>query len=161
VYLEWEKRPPADIVPRGLARIKEGVQLPHAVRIEETLTGPGQRDQRELARFYLDRGRRLFEQERDRDALAELSRTLFLSPYEAEAHLLIGRIHLRGGRITEAIDALKISLWSAESADAHAVLAAAYLESKDAVSARAEAERALVLDAGSKEAMRVLEKTRP
>jgi tetratricopeptide (TPR) repeat protein len=161
VYLEWEKRPPADIVPRGLARIKEDVQLPHAVRIEETLTGPGQRDQRELARFYFDRGRRLFEQERDRDALAELSRTLFLSPYEAEAHLLIGRIHLRGGRITEAIDALKISLWSAESAEAHAVLAAAYLESKDAVSARAEAERALALDAGSKEAMRVLEETRP
>ena len=161
VYLEWEKRPPPDTVPRGLARVKEAVQLPHAVRIEETLTGAGQRDQRELARFYLDRGQRLFEQERDRDALAELSRTLFLSPYEAEAHLLIGRIHLRGGRITEAIDALKISLWSAESAEAHAVLAASYLEAKDTASARAEAERALVLDAGSKEAMRVLEKTRP
>ncbi len=27
----------------------------------------------------------------------ELRRAVFLSPYEAEAHLLIGRIHLRGG----------------------------------------------------------------
>ena len=47
--------------------------------------------------FHLDRGRRLFEREQDRDAMAELRRAVFLSPYEADAHLLIGRIHLRGG----------------------------------------------------------------
>src|SRR5215203_2945235 len=53
------------------------------------------RAQRDLAAFHLDRGRRLFEREEDREALAELRRVVYLSPYEASAHLLIGRIHLR------------------------------------------------------------------
>ena len=128
-FLEWDKRPAGDSVPKGLERIKDEIGLPHAP-VEESLTG--QRDQDNLAEFYVDRGRRMFEQENDRGALAELSRALFLAPYQAEAHLLVGRIHLRGGRVQEAIDSLKISVWSAESAAAHAALAAAYLEAKDA-----------------------------
>ena len=72
------------------------------------------------------------QQENDREAAAELDRALYLSPYLADAHLLLGRIHLRNGRVREAIDALKISLWSAETADAHAVLADAYRQAKDA-----------------------------
>ena len=106
----------------------------------------------ELARFYLDRGRRLFEQENDRDAVVELNRALYLSPYLAEAHLLLGRIHLRNGRVREAIDAFKISVWSAETAEAHAALGEAYRQAKDADAARAEAERALALDPASAEA---------
>ena len=54
------------------------------------------------------------QQESDREAIAELDRALYLSPYLADAHLLLGRIHLRNGRVRDAIDALKISLWSAE-----------------------------------------------
>ena len=158
-YEEWEKRP--DIVPKGLERLASDVETPRASRIDEVLAESGQRDQRELARFYLDRGRRLYQQERDTDALAELNRALFLSPYDADAHLLAGRIHLRGGRAHDAIDALKISLWSAESAEAHAALAQAYLDAKDAALARAEAEHALALDPGSAEARRVLDQTKP
>ena len=159
-YLEWEKKAAgADPVPAGLERIKGDVALPRAGRMEAAVTSG--RDQRELARFYLERGRRLFQRESDRDALAELNRTLFLSPYEAEAHLLVGRIHLRGGRVTEAIDALKISLWSADSAEARAALAHAFLAAKDLAAARAEAERALVLDPNSVEARRALERAKP
>ena len=158
-YLEWEKRPGPDQVPRGLERVRDDVELPHSLRIQETLASVGQRDQRELALFHLDRGRRLFAQERDRDALDELNRTLFLSPYEAEAHLLVGRIHLRGGRVADAVDALKISLWSAETAEAHAVLAEAYFAAKDPASARSEARSALALDPDSVQAREVLERT--
>ena len=104
----------------------------------------------------LDRGRRLFQQESDREAIDELNRALYLSPYEAEAHLLLGRIHLRNGRVREAVDALKISLWSAETAQAHLVLGDAYLEAKDLGAARAEAERTLVLEPGSAEARHLL-----
>jgi tetratricopeptide (TPR) repeat protein len=160
-YAEWERRPAAEQVPKGLERVKKDVELPHSRRVEETLANSGQRDQQELARFYLDRGRRLFEQENDREAMLELDRALFLSPYQADAHLLIGRIHLRNGRANAAIDALKISLWSQESAGAHAVLAEAYLEVKDAASARAEAERALALDPALADARRVLDKLPP
>jgi tetratricopeptide (TPR) repeat protein len=156
-YEEWEKRPGPDPVPRGLERVKSDVELPRARGVEETLAASGQRDQQEVAQFYLDRGRRLYEQESDREALAELNRVLFLSPYQAEAHLLVGRIHLRGGRIQEAIDALKISLWSAETAEAHGVLAEAHLEARDDAAARAEADRALALDPASAEARRVLD----
>jgi len=157
-YAEWEKRPAADIVPKRLERIKTESELPHAARIEETLATGGQRSQQDLARFYLDRARRLFQQENDRDAMADLNRVLFLSPYQAEAHLLVGRIHLRDGQVREAIDALKISLWSAETADAHAALAEAYFAAKDNDSARAEAERALALDPAADAARRILDR---
>jgi lipopolysaccharide biosynthesis regulator YciM len=102
-----------------------------------------------LARFYLDRGRRLFEQENDSEAVAQLNRAIFLAPYEADAHLLVGRIHLRNNRVRAAIDAFKISLWSAETAAAHAALAQAYLQDKDTDAARIEAGRALALDPAS------------
>ena len=151
-YEQWEKRPGPDVVPKGLERIKNEVELPHGARIEKTLATSGQRDQAELARFYLDRGRRLYQQENDREALDELNRALYLSPYLADAHLLVGRIHLRDGRVRQAIDALKISLWSAETSDAHAALGEAYRQSNDAAAARAEAERALAMDPASLEA---------
>ncbi len=157
-YEQWEKRPAGDQVPRGLERIKPDVELPHAQTLERTLTSTEQRDQQELARFHLDRGRRLFEKEDDREALAELNRALYLSPYQAEAHLLVGRIHLRNGRIHEAIAALKISLWSEETAAAHVALGEAYLQARDDAAARAEAERALALAPGSVDARRLLEK---
>jgi hypothetical protein len=76
--------------------------------------------------------------------------------YDAQAHLLIGRIHLRAGRPREAIDALKISIWSEETTAARLALAEAYLTAKDEDSARTELERALVLDPQSEEARRLL-----
>ena len=155
-YGEWEQRPAGDSVPKGLERIKGGVELPPSRQIEAALTGNGQRDQRELARFYFDRGLRLFQQERDREALAELNRAIFLSPYEADAHLLVGRIHLRNNREREAIDAFKISLWSAESPAGHIALGEAYLQAKDAAAARTEADRALTLDPSSADARQLL-----
>lgn len=159
-YAEWEKRPGPDVVPKGLERLKGDVELPHSGRVEETLASSGQRDQRELAQFYYERGRRAYEQENDRDALAELNRALFLSPYMADAHLLIGRIHLRSLRFRDAVDALKIALWSSETAEAHAVLAEAYLGLKDDASARTEAQKALALDPSLEAARRTLDKAR-
>lgn len=156
-YAEWEKRPAADAVPKGLERVKRDVELPRARRVEAALATGNQRDQQELARFYFDRARRSFEQEQDREALDELRRTLFLSPYQADAHLLMARIYLRSGRVRDAIDALKISLWSNETAEAHAVLAQAHVEAHDLEAARLEATRALALDSQSAEAKRVLE----
>ena len=149
VYIEWEKRPASDPVPKGLDRVKSDVELPHGPAASAAISVAGARDQVELARFYVDRGRRLVDEDRDREAILELNRALFLSPYDAEAHLLIGRIHLRAGQAKEAIDSFKISIWSADTAEAHAALASAYLESKDLDSAKAEAERALALDPSS------------
>jgi tetratricopeptide (TPR) repeat protein len=159
-YEDIDRRPASDPVPADLERVNSGVELPSRLNGGDTLTTSGQRDQRDLAQFHLEAGQRMFREERDRDALQELNRALFLSPYEARAHLLVGRIHLRGGRVAEAIDALKISLWSEESAGAHAALAEAYLAAKNLPSARAEAERALTMDPGDQAARRVFERTR-
>jgi len=152
---EPSRRPGGDAVLKGLERLKNQVELPHA-RVEKQLATSEQRDQEQLATFYLDRGRRLYQQENDRDALAELNRALYLSPYRAEAHLLVGRIHLRNGRIGDAVGALKIALWSGETAETHAVLGEAYRQLKNFDAARTEAERALALDPASTDAKQLL-----
>ena len=159
-YEDVDRRPPTDPVPAGLERVKSGVELPSAPDGRDSLLASSQRDQRELARFHFEAGQRMFREERDREALQELNRALFLSPYEARAHLLVGRIHLRGGRLAEAIDALKISLWSEESADAHAALAETYLAAKDVAAARREAERALAINPADQAARRVLDRSK-
>ena len=160
-YEQWSKRPGSDPVPKGLERLKSDDEQPHGRRIGQAVANTEQRDQEELAKFYLARGRRLFLREDDREAIAELNRALYLSPYQADAHLLLGRIHLRNGRVPEAIDALKISLWSAETVEAHVVLGEAYLQAKDPAAARAEADRALALDPSSADAKRLRDKTAP
>ena len=120
-----------DPLPRGLERVRQHLESVRGSGIDQAIANTAQRDQRDLAQFHLERARRLFEAEQDREAMMELRRAVFLSPYEAEAHLLIGRIHLRAGRPREAVDALKISIWSRDTAAAHVALADAYLRLKD------------------------------
>nr|MBA2258517.1 tetratricopeptide repeat protein [Acidobacteriota bacterium] len=74
----------------------------------------------------------------------------------AQAHLLIGRIHLRNGRTAQAVDALKISIWSQETTAARVALAETYMKMRNVADARTELERALVLDPESLEAKRLL-----
>jgi Flp pilus assembly protein TadD len=146
---------PVDASTRGLERIKPSLEQTSR-RIGMAIAESGQRDQRELAAFHLDRGRRFFDQGNDVEAIAELRRALYSSPYEAAAHLLLGRIYLRTGRTQAAIDAFKISLWSSESAAAHVALAQAYVQAKNTAGARTEAQRALALDPDSAEAKALL-----
>ncbi len=154
-YAAWEaKAGSGDPTPRGLERLHD--QLANASsRADSNVLTAGQRDQSELAKFHLDAGRRAFDREADREAVVELRRALFLSPYLAEAHTLLARIYLRGGRVDEAIEALKIALWSDETAATHVLLAEAYLQSHDTAAARAELDRALALDPKSVEAQRL------
>src|SRR6185436_3052241 len=111
--------------------------------VSQAVATTAQRDQQDIAQFHLERARRLYQSEQDREAIAELQRVVFLSPYEAEAHLLIGRIYLRGGRPREAVDALKISVWSQDTSAAHVALGEAYLRLKDTAAARVQAQKAL------------------
>ena len=144
-------------VPPGLERLRTDLEPPQTVRTTQAISNSAQRGQRELSAFHLDRGRRLFEQEQDREAMVELKRAIYLSPYEASAHLLIGRIHLRAGRAEEAVEALKISIWSEDSAAAHVALAQAFLSMKNTAAARSEAQKALKLDPASADARRLLD----
>lgn len=159
-YEEGDRRTPsaADtlVVPKGLERVRTDLDTPQSIGSEPAVASSAQREQRDLVSFHLDRGRRLYDREENREALAELKRVVYLSPYEAEAHLLIGRIHVRAGRPEEAIDALKISVWSQDTAPARIALAEAYLKQQKTDAAKAELQRALVLDPSSAEAKRLL-----
>lgn len=157
-YDEWETRQAGDaIVPSGLERVETELELPAALRVEKAIVTSGQRDQRELAAFHLDAGRRAYDAERDAEAIAELQRAVFLSPYDSEAHLLLARAYLRTGRASEAIDALKISIWSTDTVAARLVLADAYLQASDEAAARAELQTILTMDPGNADARRLLE----
>ena len=157
-HAELEKRAAAEKlpVPKGLERLREDPTLRESRRSDQTIVDSAQREQRSLALFHLDHGRRLFEREEDREAVAELRRAIYLSPYEAEAHRMIGRIYLRSGRIADAVDALKISIWSEETAAARLALAEAYIKLQNTAAARTELQRVLVLEPASGEAKRLL-----
>jgi bacteriochlorophyll 4-vinyl reductase len=148
------------VAPKGLERLKEEFEPPRAQRIDAAFEMVGQRQQRELARFYLERGRRLVDQENDREAEAELTRALHLAPYDAEAHLLLGRSYMRSGRLRDAIDAFKVSIWSEDTAAARVALAEAYIEAHDLEAARAEVHHALAIDPASLSAQKLLDRLR-
>lgn len=151
-YAGWESRATGgDPVPKGLERLHEEL-MPARARIDSIITTAGQREQETQAAFHLDAGRRAYQREADREAIQELRRALYLSPYLAEAHLLLGRLYLRGGRPAEAVEALKIALWSEETVAAHVALAEAFLQVEDQAAARIEIERALAIDPKSAEA---------
>jgi Tfp pilus assembly protein PilF/TolB-like protein len=155
-YAAWESKAASggDPTPRGLERLHD--QLSNATgRVDANVMTAGQRDQNDQARFHLDAGRRAFDREADREAEVELRRALYLSPYLAAAHTLLGRVYLRGARVDEAIEAFKIALWSEETAATHVLLAEAYLQAHDPAAARAEIDRALVLEPKSEDAQRL------
>lgn len=146
-YAEWEARPGgANTVPRGLERVKTELDVPAALRVNVVIVASGQRDQQALAAFHLESGKRLFQAGRDADAIAELRRAVYLAPYQSEAHFMLGRAYLRAGRVVDAVSALKISLWSADTIPARIALADAYLRLNDQAAARLEAQAVLRRD---------------
>jgi tetratricopeptide (TPR) repeat protein len=155
-----EARAASDGVPRDLERLKDYRERA-APRVDAAIATADQRDQNELAAFHLGSARRAFDRDSDREAEQDLRRALYLSPYLADAHLLLGRILLRNGRSAEAIQAFKIALWSEESVRGHLALAEAYLAVQNQAAARDEIDRALKLDPASAEARSLRAKISP
>ena len=154
VIAEWEKQ--SNPVPRGLERIKTEVDVPAALRVENVIVAAGQRDQQELAGIHLENGRRLAQAERDADAIAELRRAIYLAPYQHEAHLMLGGVYLRDGRLDEAIDELKISIWSQDTLNAHLKLAEAFVAAQNTDGARSELQAVLTRDPANSRAKQLL-----
>jgi tetratricopeptide (TPR) repeat protein len=147
--------PQMPLVPRDRARLDSSPAGP--LGLTDVIVDSRQEDREATAAFYLGRAQRLADQHDNRGAIADLRRCLFLSPYDADAQLLLGQVYLRLHRTKDAIGVLKISLWSEETADAHVALARAYLQAGNASAARTEATRALALDPDSADAHAVIE----
>ena len=158
-YGEWEaKQAGRNDAPRGLERVKTDVDIPASLRVENVIVAVEQRDQRDLARFHLEAGRRAFQAERDAEAIPALRRAIYLAPYDNAAHMLLGGAYLRSGRIEEAIDEFKIAIWSDDTVAAHLGLADAYVQARDYETARAELQWILKADPQNAEAKRMLDK---
>jgi tetratricopeptide (TPR) repeat protein len=160
-WSDWEKKQPAAApatVPPGLERVKTDLDAAGLPRVDDAIAAAEQRDQREQAVFHLESGRRLYQAQRDAEAIGELRRAIYLSPYDREAHLLLGRAYLREGQIADAIDELKISIWSDDQTDAHIALAEAYVQSKNVEAARLELQTVLTREPSNAAAKALLEK---
>ena len=155
-YVEWEKQRGVNALPPNLERVKPELDAASAPRIDAAIAAAEQRDQRDVAAFHLENGRRLYQGDRDAEAIAELRRAIYLSPYEREAHLLLGRLYLRAGQIADAIDELKISIWSDDQTDARVTLAQAYLQAKNVAGARSELQTVLTREPSNSDARRLL-----
>ena len=143
---------------RCLERIKADIDVLASLRVENVIVAVEQRDQRDLARFHLDAGRRAYQAERDAEAISALRRAVYLAPYESAAHLLLGRVYLRGGRTDEAIDEFKIAIWSDDTVGAHLALADAYVQAKDFATARTELQWILKADPQNADAKQMLDR---
>jgi tetratricopeptide (TPR) repeat protein len=159
VYADWDvKQAGGNAVPGGLERLKLSIDGAALSRVDDALAAAELRNQREVAVFHLEAGRRLFQAGRDGEATAELRRAIYLSPYDRDAHLLLGRLYQRAGRTRDAIDELKISIWSDDQIDAHLALADAYVQAHDIPAARAELQAVLTRDPANADAGRAIER---
>ena len=161
-YAEWDaKQAGRNDVPRGLERIKTDIDVPTTLRVDSAIVAAEQRDQRDLARFHYEAGRRAFQAERDSEAIAALRRAVYLAPYDSDAHVLLGRTYLRSGRMDEAIDEFKIAIWSDDTIANHLALADAYVQARETAAARAELQWILKADTQNAEAKRMLDRLPP
>jgi tetratricopeptide (TPR) repeat protein len=158
-YAEWDKRQPGtSALPPNLERLKTDLDVTGQPRVDEAIAAAEQRDQREQAAYHVESGRRLYQAQRDAEAIGELRRAIYLSPYDREAHLLLGRAYLRGGQMADAIDELKISIWSDDRVDARLALAEAYAQARNADAARSELQTVLTREPSNANAKALLEK---
>ncbi|MEW6320020.1 MAG: tetratricopeptide repeat protein [Acidobacteriota bacterium] len=150
----------AGSVPRGLERHKTRIER-RVPAVASVISASGQRELGELAAFHLDVARRAFEREAFGEAEQALRRALFLSPYLADAHLLLGQALLRQQRPAAAVQVLTIAVWSEPTVAAHLALAEAHLRLDDVAAARAEVERALALEPDAPDALAFLGRLPP
>jgi tetratricopeptide (TPR) repeat protein len=158
-YADWDrKQPGTSAAPPNLERLKTELDAVDQPRVEDAIAAVEQRDQREQAIFHLESGRRLYQAQRDGEAIGELRRAIYLSPYDRDAHLLLGRVYLRAGQIADAIDELKISIWSDDRTDARLALAEAYVLARNSDAARIELQTVLTREPSNADAKALLEK---
>ena len=136
---------------QGLERLKlnylgrrfRQLQLVLEILSEESLS---RLPQEQHAEAHLERGRELFGEQRDAEALRELREAVRLNPNQPEAHLLLARLHERGGRREEAAREVRLALGWKNSLEAHLLLAKIYLEQEQMAEAEQQAQQALEVE---------------
>jgi tetratricopeptide (TPR) repeat protein len=150
--------PPATVpasVPPGLERVSSDLDRPVFTALEAEF-------ERTLPRLgtaygtYLVRGQNLSKAGQDLEAVIDLRRAIYLAPNDDQAHLALGRLYQRTGRLADAIDEFKVAIWCRETAAGRVALGSALLDSGDREAARREATRALAIAPESAEARELM-----
>jgi tetratricopeptide (TPR) repeat protein len=143
---EWQKSQTVAEVPLRLRQVYDREGQFNRPGPEDEPTGNTQ--------DLLIKARELYAAGRDEEALPELRRVLMIEPMNAEAYLLIGRIHLRRGDQEQAISALKTAIfWDSKLIDAHVLLGRIFLERGDRAMAMTYARNAMQIDPNNQEAI--------
>jgi tetratricopeptide (TPR) repeat protein len=101
----------------------------------------------------MEAARNAFQQGRNEDALANLSKLLQVAPQNSDAHLLMGRVYERRGDFERAMNALKAAIfWNPKLVAAHVLLGRIAVLKSDCPSAQAAAGKALQIDANDPDA---------
>jgi tetratricopeptide (TPR) repeat protein len=109
-----------------------------------------------VAQEELTKVRDLYQKGLDDEALVEIRKLLNIEPTNAEAFLIIGRIHQRRGDQAAAIAALKTAIfweYNHPQIDAHILLGRIFLERGDLSEAKKYAASAIAIDPDNQEAM--------
>ena len=142
-------------VPPGLERVSSDLDRPVFTALDAEF-------ERTLPRLgsaygtYLIRGQNLSKAGQDLEAVIDLRRAIYLAPNDDQAHLALGRLYHRTGRLADAIDELKVAIWCRETAAARVALGSAFLDSGDRDAARREATRALAMAPDSADARELM-----
>ena len=136
-----------------LGRRFRQLQLVLEIRREESLS---RLPPEEHAEAHLERGRELFGEGRDTQALRELHEAVRLNPNQVGARLLLARLHERGGRREEAAREARLALSGEDSLEAHLLLAKIYLRQERLAEAEQQAQQALEVEPENAAARSVL-----
>ena len=108
------------------------------------------------AQAHLARGKDFLAGGRLREAESELNEALSLLPRDSDTHLALAQLYEAQGRHQDAERELQFALGIEDTVEAHLGLARVYLVLNKPEAARVQSQAALGLDAGNREAQRLL-----
>ncbi len=116
------------------------------------------RSDAELSAVHLGRADKLAEAGDKEGSLRELTQAAYVNPYDARAHLMLGRAERERGNLDKAVNELRVSLWCRDDNAVRLELAALLKQLGRSAEARAEAQKVLKSDAGNASARELADK---
>ena len=141
---------------QGLERVSDRLPTTAPVLAADTAQGTLE----DKVREHLERARAHRAAGRREEAVAELQRAVYLSPYSVEARLELARLHREAGEMEKAEGEARLAVWTADSSQAHLLLAEILASQSELEEARTHAQRAAELDPGNAEASQLLDRLR-
>lgn len=148
---EWQKSQSVSNLNLRSRDVLNQVDVSDLSRVKAIETANANVAQEELTKI-----RDFYQQGLDDEALAEIRKLFDIEPTNAEAFLIIGRIHQRRGDQAAAIAALKTAIfWEGNhpQIDAHILLGRIFLERGDLSEAKKYAASAIAIDPNNQEAI--------